>query len=609
MTNNKAYDVSFEKAGVIFRGVVSCINKRIIIDYIDVKPGVNTVYFDHIQPDECVPFNTAAIEFSPQNKDSFPWVKTLHIGSAVKCINISNQMFPNVKSVVSDNALFETRDMLVEHNRLLNSFYKRNDDILDMKGIKSIWPNALNGCMTKRVINTNDLDFIYEKSFCGYEPLIDPKTGTKLFGDVIVELNDKTEILEFPDDRYDIRILNCFNCHDFNKSVKIHNLQTLKNLIDNNCLMPNRLTIDLKNDNTEAKHDSLKLMETLKSDYVSGMFSEIEILNSSYFKSEDGIIYTADGEILLYCPKQRQGEVTIKDGTRVIAENAFKGCKKIESVALPDTIESIHKCSFMDCHALKSISLNEGIKTIGASCFALCRSLNEIKIPSSVSIIPAWCFRGCPLESITLNEGVAGINNNAFNIAECDLTIPESLMYVNEGNFSCLKSITLKKNRFPAGLLFQILATTSEDERKTKISYKNDVFYIPHIHCETFKGLRDQAEAIELQPVDVIKNKIYIFLNNITSKINRVKIGLEIYEMTNDVNIECILKANSESFLVDQIRNKQEEAVIRLVKTGIVQPNVLKMALKMTEDNNMTTASAYILNALKDQTDKTNFDI
>ena len=79
--------------------------------------------------------------------------------------------------------------------------------------------------------------------------------------------------------------------------------------------------------------------------------------------------------------------------------------------------------------------------------------------------------------------------------------------------------------------------------------------------------------------------------------------------MTNDVNIECILKANSESFLVDQIRNKQEEAVIRLVKTGIVQPNVLKMALKMTEDNNMTTASAYILNALKDQTDKTNFDI
>ena len=176
-------------------------------------------------------------------------------------------MFPNVLSVISDNASFETRDMLIEDNRLLNSFYKRNDDVLDMKGINSIWPNALNGCMTKKVINTDDLELIYEKSFCGYEPSIDPKTGTKLFGDVIVELNDETE------------------------------------------------------------------------------------------------------------------------------------------------------------------------------------------------------------------------------------------------------------------------------------------------------------------------------------------------------NIECILKANSESFLVDQIRNKQEEAVIRLVKTGIVQPNVLKMALKMTEDNNMTTASAYILNALKDQTDKTNFDI
>ncbi len=86
MTNNKAYDVNFEKAGVIFRGVVSCINKRIIIDYIDVKHGVNTVCFDNIQP-EYVPFNRCEIEFLPKNKDSFPWVKTLHIGSAVRCVN------------------------------------------------------------------------------------------------------------------------------------------------------------------------------------------------------------------------------------------------------------------------------------------------------------------------------------------------------------------------------------------------------------------------------------------------------------------------------------------------------------------------------------------
>lgn len=605
MTNNKAYDVSFEKAGVIFRGVVSCINKRIIIDYIDVKPGVNTVYFDHIQPDECVPFNTAAIEFSPQNKDSFPWVKTLHIGSAVKCINISNQMFPNVKSVVSDNALFETRDMLVEHNRLLNSFYKRNDDILDMKGIKSIWPNALNGCMTKRVINTNDLDFIYEKSFCGYEPLIDPKTGTKLFGDVIVELNDKTEILEFPDDRYDIRILNCFNRYNFNKkSIKIHSLQTLKNLIGNNYLMPNRLIIDLKNDNTEAKHDSLKLMETLKSGYVINMFSEIEVLNSSYFKSEDGIVYTNDGEVLVYCPRLRQRKVNVKKGTRVIAEDAFKDCKKIESVVLPDTIEAVQRCAFMNCQSLKSINLNEGIKTIGHSCFYECWNLKEIEIPSSVSIIPAWCFRGCPLESIKLSEGVTGINEYAFNVATRTLTVPESLVYVDKGNFDCLEAVTLKKNRFPSGLLCRILTSCSQDCRLTKVVYKNDTFYIPHIAANL-----TTAQALESHPIEVIKNNIHVFLEDIPSRINKVIYGLEIYEKTKDENVEPILKAHSASFLKYQIKEKQEETVIRFVKTGIVQPNVLKMALKMTEDNNMTTASAYILNALKDQTDKTNFDI
>ena len=109
MTNNKAYDVSFEKAGVIFRGVVSCINKRIIIDYTDVKPGVNTVYFDHIQP-EYVPFNRCEIEFLPKNKDSFPWVKTLHIGSAVRCINISSEPSTPKSQATIDVASFSARE-------------------------------------------------------------------------------------------------------------------------------------------------------------------------------------------------------------------------------------------------------------------------------------------------------------------------------------------------------------------------------------------------------------------------------------------------------------------------------------------------------------------
>lgn len=99
--------ICFEENGVSFEGFYdseSKFNSETIITSIKVEPGVETVTFG-------LP-KTGFIELKPENNDVFPWVKTIVIKKGISKIKIQNQMFPNVEAVISENALYETRDVL-----------------------------------------------------------------------------------------------------------------------------------------------------------------------------------------------------------------------------------------------------------------------------------------------------------------------------------------------------------------------------------------------------------------------------------------------------------------------------------------------------------------
>ncbi|MBE5871519.1 MAG: hypothetical protein E7294_09720 [Lachnospiraceae bacterium] len=67
-----------------------------------------------------------------------------------------------------------------------------------------------------------------------------------------------------------------------------------------------------------------------------------------------------------------------------IADNAFKGNKKLKSVSLPVNITTIGKNAFNGCTALKSITIPQKVVSIGANAFKGDKNLKKITVKSTV---------------------------------------------------------------------------------------------------------------------------------------------------------------------------------------------------------------------------------
>jgi hypothetical protein len=114
--------------------------------------------------------------------------------------------------------------------------------------------------------------------------------------------------------------------------------------------------------------------------YEYGKFGDFEW----YFDNEKMVIskYTGEG-----------GDVTVPpeiDGKPVnaIGSHAFRDCKNLESVILPNSITAIGYSAFYGCTALNSINIPNSVTTIGDGAFGWCWELKSVNIPDGVPILP-----------------------------------------------------------------------------------------------------------------------------------------------------------------------------------------------------------------------------
>jgi len=150
------------------------------------------------------------------------------------------------------------------------------------------------------------------------------------------------------------------------------------------------------------------------------------------------------------------GTVTIPayaNGYRVteIGMQSFDQCKKLESVILPDGIQTIGVYAFRGSYNIKSISVPNSVRSIGDYAFSGCSEITSINIPSGIDAILDGTFGNCNnLFSITIPTSVTSIGKNAFYACRnlTTLTLPEGLTTIGEGAFmGCgITEITIPKS-------------------------------------------------------------------------------------------------------------------------------------------------------------------
>lgn len=160
--------------------------------------------------------------------------------------------------------------------------------------------------------------------------------------------------------------------------------------------------------------------------------------------------------------------VVFADGITVIPERLLSDakCKRIVSVTIPDSVETIERVAFYGCSELKSVTFGNSVTSIGEAAFYGCKSLTSVTIPDSVITIENEAFYNCTeLGSVIIGKSVKSIGGSAFNYSNCSIifsegrtsipeyffvsdspyivsiTIPASVTAIGNGAFECCNDL------------------------------------------------------------------------------------------------------------------------------------------------------------------------
>ena len=177
---------------------------------------------------------------------------------------------------------------------------------------------------------------------------------------------------------------------------------------------------------------------------------------------EFGVKYSKDGRKLLKAPQKLDGTYSIRKGTKIICDEAFRwrkiiGCRSLKSLVIPDSVTNIGDYAFSGCWSLSSVVIPDSVTSIGDYAFWNCRSLTDIVIPDSVTSIGESAFKNCiSLKSFEIPSSVSGIGFGAFDGCESltNIVIPDSVVNLKgnpfcrwDGELKCLSPYFIYYNK------------------------------------------------------------------------------------------------------------------------------------------------------------------
>lgn len=147
-------------------------------------------------------------------------------------------------------------------------------------------------------------------------------------------------------------------------------------------------------------------------------------------------VQTIGGGAFMGCRKLK--EVSFGSAVSVMEGECFKGCTSLERIVIPTAVTEIRGNCFEDCAALTEVVLHDGIEAIHGYAFADCKSLSEITLPSKITEVRGNTFENCTsLRSIRIPEGVVRIGGHAFRncSALSDVSVPGTLKEIGSSAF------------------------------------------------------------------------------------------------------------------------------------------------------------------------------
>ncbi|MCD8099057.1 MAG: leucine-rich repeat domain-containing protein [Oscillospiraceae bacterium] len=213
------------------------------------------------------------------------------------------------------------------------------------------------------------------------------------------------------------------------------------------------VTVSAVNVNTAeaAAREALKPAENKPVVYVQGNVDDYEVVQKS------------DGYYITRFNGFEEEEMTIPsmiDGKEIkgIAENAFLGCVTVKTVHISEGIEVIENCAFKKCKSLENVTLPDTLRRIGSisakygdGAFHF-TNLKAITVPQNVEFLGPYSFGFCThLKKIELSNQITTIHKGTFTYCDnlSEIKLPDKLETIEENAFGNCRS--LREIHIPIG--------------------------------------------------------------------------------------------------------------------------------------------------------------
>ena len=176
---------------------------------------------------------------------------------------------------------------------------------------------------------------------------------------------------------------------------------------------------------------------------------------------EKGVLY-ADGYLIaVNADFAALTEYAVKEGTKVIADNAFSGAGysgKVKKITLPDGLYRIGQGAFAKSGALTEVNIPESVRSIGYGAFAATGYDKTANYTDGGLYVGNWlvAVENTAITSFTVKDGTVGVADGKDTSLfpsraqkATQLSLPSSLKYIGTRSFARLRITELQ---LPSGL-------------------------------------------------------------------------------------------------------------------------------------------------------------